>query len=120
VPAALLREAQRQKGLTTVDVGVYVPPTGVLTIILATTSYRAHREGAAVGALIGGAASIGWMAVVNFMVDSDFKWFGMEGRLHAPLTIGGSPHGPGHRKRHVGITGGVCSCPGSRHSYAIV
>ena len=24
--------------------------------------------------LIGGAASIGWMAVVNFMIDSDFKW----------------------------------------------
>ena len=26
------------------------------------------------GALIGGAASIGWTAVVNFMIDSDFKW----------------------------------------------
>jgi len=24
--------------------------------------------------LIGSAASIGWTAVVNFMIDSDFKW----------------------------------------------
>ena len=23
---------------------------------------------------MGGAVSIGWMAVVNFMIDSDFKW----------------------------------------------
>jgi hypothetical protein len=46
----------------------------VLTIALAATSYRAHQQGAAVGALIGGAASIGRMAVVNFMIGSDFKW----------------------------------------------
>ena len=26
------------------------------------------------GALLGGAVSIGWMAVVNFMIGSDFKW----------------------------------------------
>jgi hypothetical protein len=54
--------------------GGYVLATGVLTITLAATSYRARRQGAAVGALIGGAVSIGWMAVVNFMIDSDFKW----------------------------------------------
>jgi hypothetical protein len=27
-----------------------------------------------VGASIAGAASIGWMAVVNFLIGSDFKW----------------------------------------------
>lgn len=54
--------------------GGYVLATGVLTITLAATSFRAHQEGAAIGALIGGAASIGWMAAVNFMIDSDFKW----------------------------------------------
>ena len=48
--------------------------TGVLTITLAATSFRAHHWGAAVGALIGGAASIGLMAVVNFVINSDFKW----------------------------------------------
>jgi hypothetical protein len=54
--------------------GGYVLATGVLAITLAATSFRAHQPGAAIGALIGGGASIGWMAGVNFMIDSDFKW----------------------------------------------
>ena len=54
--------------------GEYLLATGVLTIALAATSFRAHHWGAAVGALIGGAASIGLMAVVNFVINSDFKW----------------------------------------------
>ena len=57
-----------------VVMGGYVLATGVLTIALAATSFRAHHWGAAVGALIGGAASIGLMAVVNFVINSDFKW----------------------------------------------
>ena len=50
------------------------PP--LLTITLAATSFRTPHNhwGAGIGALIGGAASIGWMAVANFMIDSDFKW----------------------------------------------
>ena len=55
--------------------GGYVLATGVLTITLAATSFRAHHSGAAAGALIGGTASIGWMAYVNFVINSDFKWF---------------------------------------------
>ena len=54
--------------------GGYVIATGVLTVTLAATSFRAHHCGAGIGALVGGAASIGWMAVVNFMINSDFKW----------------------------------------------
>ena len=54
--------------------GGYVLATGVLTVTLAATSFRTHHWAAGIGALIGGAASIGWMAVVNFMIDSDFKW----------------------------------------------
>ena len=54
--------------------GGYVVATGVLTITLAVTAFREHRSGAAFGALIGGAVSIGGMAAVNFMIDSDFKW----------------------------------------------
>jgi hypothetical protein len=54
--------------------GGYVLATGVLAATLAATSFRAHQQGAAIGVLIGGAASIGWMAAVNFMIDSDFKW----------------------------------------------
>ena len=54
--------------------GGYVLATGVLTVTLATTAYRAHHRGAFIGALIGGAASIGLMAIVNFAINSDFKW----------------------------------------------
>ena len=53
--------------------GGYVLATGVLTITLAATSFRAHHWAAAVGALIGGAASIGWMAYVNFAINSGLQ-----------------------------------------------
>ena len=54
--------------------GGYVLATDVLTITLAATSFRAHHSVAAIGALMGGAASIGWMAYVNFVINADFKW----------------------------------------------
>ncbi|MBX9650296.1 MAG: hypothetical protein K2X57_24950 [Xanthobacteraceae bacterium] len=54
--------------------GGYVLATGVLAVTLAATAFRAHQIGAALGASIGGVASIGWMAAANFMIDSDFKW----------------------------------------------
>ena len=54
--------------------GGYVLATGVLAVTLATTSFRQHSPVAGVGALIGGGVSIGWMAVVNFTINSDFKW----------------------------------------------
>ena len=54
--------------------GGHVLATGVLTITLAATSFRAQHWAAALGVEIGGAASIGLMAAVNFVIDSDFKW----------------------------------------------
>ena len=54
--------------------GGYVLATGVLAITLAATAYRAHQRSAGFGALIGGISSIGLMAVVNFAINSDFKW----------------------------------------------
>ena len=57
-----------------VVLGGYAVATGVLTITLAATSFRAHSRGAAIGATIGGADSIGLMAAVNFAIGSDFKW----------------------------------------------
>jgi hypothetical protein len=54
--------------------GGYAVATGVLTITLAATSFRAHSRVAAIGVTIGGAASIGLMAAVNFAIRSDFKW----------------------------------------------
>jgi hypothetical protein len=51
--------------------GGYAVATGVLTITLAVTSFRDHSRVAAMGATIGGAASIGLMAAVNFAIQSD-------------------------------------------------
>ena len=59
--------------------GGYILATGVLTVALAATAYCAHSRMAFFGAVVGGASSIGLMAVVNFAIASDFKWllFGM-------------------------------------------
>jgi hypothetical protein len=54
--------------------GGYIVATGVLTITVAATSFRARDWIAVSGALVAGIASIGWMAVVNFEIASDFKW----------------------------------------------
>jgi hypothetical protein len=54
--------------------GGYVLATGILTVTLAVTSFRAHQQSAAIGALIGGTSSIGLMAIINFLIASDFKW----------------------------------------------
>ena len=53
--------------------GGYALATGMLTVALALTSFRQHQKAAGVGALLAGAVSIGWMAVVNFMINSDFQ-----------------------------------------------
>lgn len=54
--------------------GGCVTATGVLALTLALTSFRNHRAVAAAGAGLAGGLSIGLMAVVNFMIHSDFKW----------------------------------------------
>ena len=54
--------------------GGYVVATGVLTIAVAMSSFRLHERTGVVGAFISDVASIGLMAAVNFMIDSDFKW----------------------------------------------
>jgi len=54
--------------------GGYVTATGVLALTLAVTAFRQRQPWAVAGAVVAGAASIGWMAAVNFMIDSDFKW----------------------------------------------
>ena len=59
--------------------GGYILATGVLTVALAATAYCKHNRIAFGGAAVAGAASIGLMSVVNFAIESDFKWllFGM-------------------------------------------
>jgi hypothetical protein len=53
--------------------GGYIVATGVLTVYLAATALRARARGAGVAVAVAGAVSIGSMAVVNVVIDSDFK-----------------------------------------------
>lgn len=47
---------------------------GLLTFYLALTAFRARARGAWGVITLAGFASVGWMTVVNFLIDSDFKW----------------------------------------------
>jgi hypothetical protein len=54
--------------------GGYIVATGILTVTVAVTSFRARHWIAVAGALAAGIASIVWMTAVNIAIDSDFKW----------------------------------------------
>jgi hypothetical protein len=54
-------------------VGGYVASTGLFTVYLAAAPLRTGRVPVAVLALTG-LTSIGWMALVNFVIASDSKW----------------------------------------------
>lgn len=54
--------------------GGYMFATGLAMFYLAVTSFRTRARGAVAIAAIAGAASIGGMAVVNVLIDSDYKW----------------------------------------------
>ncbi|RUX31725.1 MULTISPECIES: hypothetical protein [unclassified Mesorhizobium] len=54
--------------------GGYAVAAGILTVTIAATSFRRHERWALLGVLASGVASIGWMAVVNFVIGSDFRW----------------------------------------------
>ena len=54
--------------------GSYIFTTGFLTIFIAVTSFRKRAPGAFIIIAIAGISSIVIMAVVNFMIGSDFKW----------------------------------------------
>lgn len=54
--------------------GGYIASTGILTIYVAFTSFRNRTRGAGIIIALVGISSIGLMAVVNFLISSDFKW----------------------------------------------
>ena len=54
--------------------GGFLFATGLLTVYVAATGFRAGRPGATAIVAVSGLASIGWMAITNFLIDSDFKW----------------------------------------------
>jgi hypothetical protein len=54
--------------------GGYIFTTGLLTLYVAITAFRTHASGAVWIVTAAGLTSIGWMAVVNFIIGSDFRW----------------------------------------------
>ena len=52
----------------------YMFATGLLTVYVAGTGFRAGSPGATAIVAVSGLGSIGWMATTNFLIDSDFKW----------------------------------------------
>lgn len=54
--------------------GGYIAATGILTVYLAMSPFRNRARGAGIAAALAGVASIGLMATVNVIIDSDFKW----------------------------------------------
>lgn len=54
--------------------GGYMCATGVLTVYVAATAFKTGRLGPLAIIAVSGFASIGWMAITNFVIDSDFKW----------------------------------------------
>ena len=54
--------------------GGYLFATGLLTAYLAAASFRDAKPLPTAIVVISGSISIGWMAVTNFLIDSDFKW----------------------------------------------
>jgi hypothetical protein len=54
--------------------GGYMFAAGLLTAYVALTTFRARAKGPAGVVAVAGLASIGWMAVVNLIIASDFRW----------------------------------------------
>ena len=54
--------------------GGFMVTTGLLTLYAAMTTFRVRAKGVAAVVALAGITSIGWMALVNFIIDSDFKW----------------------------------------------
>ncbi len=54
--------------------GAFIFTSGLLTIYVAVTAFRKRARGAGGVMALAGFTSLGWMTIVNFMLDSDFKW----------------------------------------------
>ncbi len=54
--------------------GGFIISTGILTLYLAITSFRKRATGSAFIVALSGFTSIILMTVINFLIESDFKW----------------------------------------------
>lgn len=89
---ALLPEDSRYIGLSVADLqstapnladwlrrvftvmGAFMLTTGLLVVYIARTSFRVKAKGVGAIVAVTGLTSIGWMVIVNFLINSDFKW----------------------------------------------
>ncbi len=55
--------------------GAFIFTSGLLTLYVALTSFRMRARGVSGVITLVGFTSVGWMAGINFLIDSDFKWF---------------------------------------------
>jgi hypothetical protein len=55
--------------------GGYMAASGLLTVYVAATSSRTGTRTAGIVVALAGLVSIGLMAAINIIIDSDFKWF---------------------------------------------
>ena len=54
--------------------GGYIVTAGLLTLYVAITLFRARARNVSGVVTLAGLTSVGWMAVVNFVIGSNFKW----------------------------------------------
>lgn len=54
--------------------GGFMLSSGLLTIFIAVTAFKQADLSTHLLVTLANLVSIGWMTVVNFMIDSDFKW----------------------------------------------
>ncbi|MHA4807860.1 hypothetical protein ACX0G9_07130 [Flavitalea flava] len=54
--------------------GCYIFTAGLLTMYIAQTSFRTRTQGTYIIVSIAGITSISSMAIVNFILQSDFRW----------------------------------------------
>lgn len=55
-------------------VGFYIFTTGLFTVYVAQSSFRLRTKGALAIIIISGLTSIVSMTIINFIIQSDFKW----------------------------------------------
>ena len=67
--------------------GGYMFTSGLLTLYIARTSFQARERSAPLVVALAGLCSIGWMAAVNFLIASDFKWIILGFALLWPLAL---------------------------------
>lgn len=68
--------------------GGFMFTSGLLTAYLALTAFRVRARWAGGVVAVAGLTSIGWMAIVNFLIGSDFKWILLACVLPWVLAVG--------------------------------